>query len=308
MEAVSRVRRDRDRHPHGMSAKDVAAWRAKWGEGPFVTVDLVVFTLRRSARADTGWSLSMLLVERGKPPFQGRFAIPGGFLEEGETLEHAARRELGEETGISDLGDAVVEQLATFGDPDRDPRARIVSVVHTALVPWDRVRHARGGDDAADARFFDIIDDAAVDENGKPIALACDHEAIVRVAVERLRGRVTYTTAPFALMPEVFTLTELQHAYESILGVRLHRRAFRERVERERWVIPTGEVRSGAAHRPARLFRAATRALLWMRPWPEAAKVPGALSTRGTRGSGGTRTIRGAARRTRPTRSPSSAG
>ena len=276
MSRSSRAARD-----HGMTTKEIAAWRAKWGEGPFVTVDLVVFTLRPKERG--GWSLSVLLIERGVPPFRGSFAIPGGFLRDDETLEHAARRELGEETGVSDLGDAVVEQLATFGDPDRDPRARIVSVVHTALVPWHRVAHAKGGDDAASARFFDVASDAAVDDDGERLSLACDHESIVRVAVERLRGRVTYTTAPFALMPAEFTLAELQRAYEAILGTELHRRAFRERVERERWVIPTGRVRAGA-HRPARLFRAATRELLWMRPWPEAAKTPGALGVRRSRG------------------------
>jgi hypothetical protein len=114
------------------------------------------------------------------------------------------------------------------------------------------------------------------------LPLAFDHDRIVEVAAERLRGRVTYTTAPFALMPNEFTLSELQAAYEAILGVPLHRRAFRERVEREKWVVETGKQRGGA-HRPARLFRAATRELLWMRPWPEAAKITGGLSTRAPR-------------------------
>ena len=259
-----------------MSAAEVAAWRKRWGTGPFITVDLVIFTLR--PRDDEGSvRLSVLLIERGKPPDVGMLALPGGFVKDDETLETAARRELAEETDVKDLGDAIVEQLATFGDPGRDPRARIVSVAHTALVPYARVRHAKGGDDAAAAALYDVVGDSPVDENGRVLPLACDHEEIVRVATERLRARVTYTTAPFALMPETFTLSELQSAYEAILGAPLHRRAFRERVEREGWVLPTGKLRGGA-HRPARLFCAATRELLWMRPWPEAAKVPGTLS------------------------------
>lgn len=255
-----------------MTDAELAAWRAKWGEGPHLSVDLVIFTLQPIDK------LSILLIERGAPPFLGMHALPGGFVRDDETLEQAARRELAEETGVQHLGETVVEQLATFGDPRRDPRARIVSVAYTALVPWDRVRHARGGDDARSAAFHAISVDHAVDDAGEPLSLAFDHAAIVHTAVERLRARITYTTAPFALMPDEFTLAELQAAYEAILGTSLHRRAFRERVEREGWVVPTGGMRGGA-HRPARLFRAATRDLLWMRPWPEAAKISGTLET-----------------------------
>ena len=217
-----------------MSASDIAAWQERWGKGPHLVVDLVIFTLQPINK------LSILLIERGAPPFLGMHALPGGFVKDDEALEQAARRELAEETGIHDLGETLVEQLATFGDPDRDPRARIVSVAHTALVPWDRVRHARGGDDAASASFHEIEGDHVLGPKGKPLELACDHRAIVRTAVERLRARVTYTTAPFSLMPEEFTLAELQSAYEAILGTPLHRRAFRERVEREGWVVATG--------------------------------------------------------------------
>lgn len=255
-----------------MTPEQLAGWNAKWGHGPFVTTDVVVFTLRES-------KLAVLLVERGIPPFQGSYAIPGGFVQRDEPLEAAARRELAEETGIDDLQGIPVDQLATFGDPGRDPRGRTITVAYTALVPWHRVAHAKGGDDAAAARFFDVVGTRAVDDKGKALPLAFDHDAVLRTAVERLRGRVTYTTAPFALMPAEFTLAELQGAYEAILGVPLHRRAFRERVEREGWVVETGKMRGGA-HRPARLFRAATRDVLWMRPWPEAAKVTGGMKTR----------------------------
>ncbi len=253
---------------HGMSAAAVAAWRAKWGVGPHVAVDVCVFALRKGR-------LVMLLVERGIPPFEGRWALPGGFVQLDEDLLDAARRELAEETGLADLGDVQIDQLATFGAKGRDPRGRIVSVVYTALVSHDRVARVRGGDDAADARFFEL-DGATPMSDGQPIELAFDHAEVVRVAVERLRGRVTYTTAPFALMPDTFTLSELQAAYEAILGAELHRRAFRERIEGEGWVVATGETRGGK-HRPARLFRARTRALAWMRPWPESKRVTGDL-------------------------------
>jgi 8-oxo-dGTP diphosphatase len=262
---------------HGMTEAEIAAWQKKWGVGPHLAADVVVFTLREE-------KLAVLLIERGIPPFKGKYALPGGFVRIDEGLEAAARRELAEETGISDLSGIPVDQLATFGELGRDPRARTISAVYTALVPFHRVRHAKGGDDAAAARFFDIEDTHAVDERGKRVSLAFDHEVVLRIAIERLRGRATYTTAPFALMPDEFTLAELQAAYEAILGQPLHRRAFRERVEREKWVVETGKQRGGA-HRPARLFTAATRELLWMRPWPEAAKVTGGLSIRnpGTR-------------------------
>ncbi len=247
-----------------MTTEAIAEWQRKWGKGPHLTADVVLFTLREGR-------LAVLLIERGIPPFMGAFALPGGFVQAEEDLEEAAQRELAEETGIEAVA---IEQLATFGKPGRDPRGRTVTVAHLALCPWDRVAHARGGDDAAAARFVDI-------EDGKPVGvkLAFDHDEIVRVAVERLRGRVTYTTAPFALMPAEFTLADLQATYEAILERPLHRRAFRERVEREGWVVPTGKMRGGA-HRPARLFRAATRELLWMRPWPEASKVTGGMKTR----------------------------
>jgi len=267
------------RPPHGMSEPEIAKIQAQYGKGPHVCVDLVVLTLRPEV------GLSILLIERGIPPWKGLCALPGGFVTPDESLEAAARRELAEETGVVDLGVAIVEQLATFGDPGRDPRSRTVSVAHTALVPHHRVAHAKGGDDAASASFHRIASDAAVDEHGVPMHLAFDHETIVRVAIERLRARVTYTTAPFVLMPDEFTLAELQAAYEAILGTELHRRAFRERIEGEGWVVATGGLRKGA-HRPARLFRAMTRELLWMRPWPEAAKIKGTLKERTPTGRG----------------------
>jgi 8-oxo-dGTP diphosphatase len=173
---------------HGMTKAAIAAWRRRWGKGPFVTVDLAAFTFRPPKR------LALLLIRRGHPPFEGRWALPGGFLQADEGLETAARRELAEETGVADLGDAAVEQLATYGDPDRDPRGRILTVVFTALVPFDRLAHARGADDAAEAGFFDVKTDAkggrVVDERGRRVPLACDHERIVEDAIAHVRPRL----------------------------------------------------------------------------------------------------------------------
>ncbi len=261
------------RTDHGMSRAAIAEWRNKWGVGPHLTADVVVFTLQPPGH------LAVLLIERGIPPFRGQFALPGGFVQPDEDLADAARRELAEETGVDDVP---IDQLATFGKPGRDPRGRTVTVAHLALVPWERVAHARGGDDAASARFFRVEGERPVDDHAVPLPLAFDHDDVVRVAIERLRARVTYTTAPFALMPKEFTLAELQAAYEAILERPLHRRAFRERVVDEGWVTGTGRTRGGA-HRPAQLFRATTRELLWMRPWPEAAKVTGGMKTRAPR-------------------------
>lgn len=257
---------------HGMGAAEVAAWRARWGEGPHVAADVCIFALREGR-------LVVLLIQRGIPPYRGTWALPGGFVQPDEDLLAAARRELAEETGLEDLADVQIDQLATFGAPGRDPRGRVVSVVYTALVSYERVAKVKGGDDAADARFFELEGHVPIQE-GVALPLAFDHADVLALAVERLRGRVTYTTAPFALMPETFTLAELQAAYETVLGTALHRRAFRERIEGEGWVVPTGETRGGR-HRPARLFRARTRGLEWMRPWPEAKKVPGALPREG---------------------------
>jgi 8-oxo-dGTP diphosphatase len=256
-----------------MTRAALAEWRAKWGEGPHLTADIVLFTLRPDNE------LAVLLIERGLPPFRGQHALPGGFVQSDEDLAEAARRELAEETAIEDVH---VEQLATFGAPGRDPRGRTVTVAHLALVPFERVAHAKGGDDAASAHFYRIEGERPVDAKGKPLELAFDHSDVVRLAVERLRARVTYTTAPFALMPREFTLAELQAAYEAILERPLHRRAFRERVVDEGWVAATGKTRGGA-HRPAQVYRATTRELLWMRPWPEAAKVTGGMKTRAPR-------------------------
>src|SRR5258706_11785812 len=199
-----------------------------------VTVDIVVFTIREG-------DLQVLLVRRGVPPFQGEDAIPGGFLREGESLEEAAARELYEETGVRDV---YLEQLYTFGDPNRDPRGRVITVAYYALVASGRLSLVAGAD-AADARWFPVT---------RLPHLAFDHQRILDYALERLRNKLEYTTVGFQLLPEKFTLRELQTVYETILGRRLDKRNFRRKIALLGILKPLREwQRTG--RKPAQLYR-----------------------------------------------------
>ncbi len=200
-----------------------------------VTVDLVIFTVRDRM-------LKLLLIERGEPPFQGSWALPGGFVRKDESLEDSARRELLEETGVRDI---YLEQLYTFGDPGRDPRTRVITVAYFAIIASDRqMLHASA--DAADARWFSITDLPK---------LAFDHDRIVDYAIERLRNKLEYTTVGFQLLPDQFTLTELQNVYEIILGKQLDKRNFRKKILSLEIIQPTGDTKMDGVHRPARLYR-----------------------------------------------------
>jgi len=199
-----------------------------------VTVDIVIFTLREA-------SLQVLLVKRGVPPFAGQHAIPGGFLREGESLEEAALRELYEETGVRTV---YLEQLYTFGDPGRDPRGRVITVAYYALVSSDKLTLVAGAD-AADAQWFRV--------DGAP-PLAFDHKGILDYAVERLRNKLEYTTVGFQLLPEKFTLGELQAVYEAILGRKLDKRNFRRKMELLGILKGLREWRH-TGRKPAQLFR-----------------------------------------------------
>jgi 8-oxo-dGTP diphosphatase len=199
-----------------------------------LTVDVVIFTIQEAR-------LGVLLVRRGIPPFEGAWAIPGGFVLPDEGLEQAARRELKEETGV---GEVYLEQLYTFGDPGRDPRGRVVTVAYYALVSAER--RIAAGSDAAEARWWPM--DALPE-------LAFDHSAILRYALERLRNKLEYTTVGFQLLPEHFTLTELQLVYEAILGRKLDKRNFRRKVDLLGILTPLKEHRRQGPSRPARLYR-----------------------------------------------------
>jgi 8-oxo-dGTP diphosphatase len=202
---------------------------------PALTVDCVVFGF-------TGDSLQVLLIRRGIAPFSGSWALPGGFVHMEETLDQAARRELEEETHLHNV---FLEQLCTFGNPDRDPRGRVVSVAYYALV---RPEHhpATGDTDAAEATWYDV--------NQLP-PLAFDHLEILHTALERLRGKIRYQPIGFELLPKKFTLSQLQALYESILGRPLDKRNFRKKLLAFDFLVPTNECTTGTAHRPARLHR-----------------------------------------------------
>jgi 8-oxo-dGTP diphosphatase len=204
-------------------------------ERPSVTVDIVIFTLRDQ-------DLLVLLVRRANPPFSGFWAIPGGFVQTDESLEVAALRELEEETGVTDV---YTEQLYTFGNPDRDPRTRVITVAYFALVPAAALPTPEAGDDAADVRWWSMYDLPP---------LAFDHAGILEYALTRLRYKLEYTAVGFELLPEKFTLTELQSAYEVILGETLDRGNFRKKLRRASVVEPTRQRRTTGG-RPARLYR-----------------------------------------------------
>jgi 8-oxo-dGTP diphosphatase len=198
-----------------------------------VTVDIVIFTIQEGV-------LKALLVKRRIAPFSGQFAIPGGFVLEDEDLEQAAVRELKEETGVSDV---YLEQLYSFGNPKRDPRGRIITVAYFALISADR--KLKAGSDATEAAWYPM------DELPR---LAFDHATILNYALERLRNKLEYTTVGFQLLPEKFTLTELQEVYETILGKRLDKRNFRRKMSVLKILKPLSEYRRGG-QRPAQLYR-----------------------------------------------------
>jgi len=209
-----------------------------------VTVDLTIFTVRRD-------ELQVLLIERGNAPYQGMLALPGGYVRPSESLDSAALRELSEETGI-DGRRLHLEQLRTYGTPDRDPRGRVITVAYLALGP--DLPAPRAGSDAAAAHWMPVAE--ALDHRAE---LAFDHATIVRDAMERARAQLEYTTVAAAFCPEPFTITDLRRVYEAVWGVRLDPSNFRRKVTRaEGFIAPTSEFRSLEIGRPAPLYRRGT--------------------------------------------------
>jgi 8-oxo-dGTP diphosphatase len=202
---------------------------------PALTVDCVVFGL-----ADE--SLQVLMIQRDLEPFAGYWALPGGFVEMEETLESAARRELREETG---LDTTYLEQLYTYGDLNRDPRERVVSVAYFALVKMG-VHSVQAASDARSVDWF-RVDDVP--------SLAFDHEGILSDALQRLRSKVRYQPIGFELLPRKFTLRQLQRLYETILDRPLDKRNFRKKILAMDLLEELDELETDVAHRAARLFR-----------------------------------------------------
>ncbi len=205
---------------------------------PSVTVDCVVFGLDGLDQED----LKVLLIERGREPFAGCWALPGGFVEMGEDLETAARRELAEETGVKI---DYLEQLYTFGAPRRDPRGRVISVAWYGLVRT--LDHTpTGADDANEAAWFPVV---------SPPKLAFDHQRILTMAHERLKAKIRYAPVGFNLLPEQFTLRQLQRLYEILLDRPLDKRNFRRKLLSMGLLIETDELQQDVPHRAARLYR-----------------------------------------------------
>jgi len=213
-----------------------------------VTVDLVVLTVRDD-------DLVALVVRRGVPPCRGRWALPGGFVHADEDLLDAAERELVEETGITRVR-AHLEQLATYGSPRRDPRGRVVTVAHLALVP--RLATPTAGSDAADARWLpvrELLDD--------PRRLAFDHHRILTDGVERARSKLEYTPLAAAFCGDEFTIAELRRVYEAVWGTPLDPRNFHRKVTgTPGFVVDVDRTTTRDGGRPARLHRAGHVTLL----------------------------------------------
>ncbi|SDZ02447.1 8-oxo-dGTP diphosphatase [Amycolatopsis xylanica] len=233
-----------------------------WTPPPvLLAVDLVIFTLIDS-------TLHVLLVERGIEPFQGDWALPGGFLEdEREAVLAAAHRELMEEANL-DATQLHLEQLGAYGEPDRDPRGRVVSVAYLAIAPG--LPEPRAGTDAAHARWVPVPDVL-----GGSIKLAFDHETILHEGLERARAQLEHTAIATAFCDETFTINELQRVYEAVWGVALDLRNFYRKIQAvDDFIVPVGAERRTGKGRPARLFKAGSRTTLYpplVRPSPATA-------------------------------------
>lgn len=202
---------------------------------PALTVDCVIFGLDDD-------DLKVLLIQRDLAPFAGRWALPGGFVNVGESIDDAAKRELAEETGVKRV---FLEQLYTFGRPDRDPREHVVSVAYYALVRLSDHR-VQAATDARNAGWF-ALDDIP--------RLAFDHTEILRMAHDRLQGKIRYQPVGFELLPAKFPLRSLQRLYEIVLERPLDKRNFRKKILSLDILEELDEIESDVSHRAARLYR-----------------------------------------------------
>ena len=204
-------------------------------EQPGVTVDLVIFTVNEDI-------LKVMAVKRAEAPFAGYWSLPGGFLQQGESLESAALRILEEKTGVRDV---YLEQLYTFGKPDRDPRARVITVAYFALIPWQHLVTPQSRK----------VTDVAWQSTDRLSRFAFDHKDIINYAVQRLRAKAGYSNIVYGLLPEQFRLSDLQRMYEVILDKKLDKRNFRKRMMAAGLLQETGQKEVAGAHRPAMLYQ-----------------------------------------------------
>jgi 8-oxo-dGTP diphosphatase len=206
-----------------------------------VAVDLVILTIR-------GDQLAALLIRRGEPPFAGQWALPGGFVRPDEGLDRAAQRQLEEETGVP-ASRVHLEQLASYGDPGRDPRMRVVSVAYLALAP--RLPAPRAGAGAAEARWAPVPVGAADGSR-----LAFDHDQILADGVERARAKLEYSPLAAAFCPPEFTVSDLRRVYEIVWGTTLDPRNFHRKVTGTAGFLrPTGRATTRERGRPAQTYR-----------------------------------------------------
>lgn len=212
-----------------------------------ITVDVVIFTVEDG-------ELKTLLIKRAYEPDRGSYALPGGFLQVDETIEQAAHRILETKAGVSGV---YTEQLYTFDQPGRDPRGQVISVAFFALVPRSALSF-ESTDDAQNPELISI---------SKLPALGFDHADIIEYAITRLRSKLEYTNAIYSLLPEKFTLRQLQDGYEAILGRELDKRNFQKKFLSLGLIEPTDEMTSNTRHRPARLYRFNTSNLQAVDRW-----------------------------------------
>lgn len=205
-------------------------------QAPILTVDMVIFRLINGR-------LNVLLIKRGQEPFKDNWALPGGYNAADDTTMQAVDRALRTKVGVAPDELTYVEQLYTFDTVTRDPRGHTVSVAYLGL---SSNLEPRSSATTQQPVYFPI------DELPE---LAYDHTEIINYALERLRSKLTYTTAAYALMPETFTLTQLQTTYEVVLGRTLDKRNFRKKFLSFNQLEPTGEHFQDGAHRPALLYR-----------------------------------------------------
>jgi len=216
---------------------------------PSVAVDVAIVTHSEG-------QLRALVYERDEHPAMGAWALPGGFVGIDEALDSAARRVLADKAGVDNV---YLEQLFTFGRVDRDPRTRIITVAHTALVPFERLAHLNGGTWLApivvpwEGESGGPI--MLLGRDGERIELAWDHAEILGAAVQRMRGKLDYSNIAFSLLPPAFTLRQLQKLHETISGRSMNKDSFRRRLIASGLVESTGTRQSEVGHRPAALYR-----------------------------------------------------
>lgn len=206
-----------------------------------MAVDLLVFTVKDDR-------LKIVLVRRSEHPFKDMLSLPGVFVGINETLDEAAARGAREEAGLADI---YFEQLYTWGDIDRDPRMRIISVSYLSLTPAEKLTLSAGSRTSS-AELYDVEELLSSDEE-----LAFDHRRIIEYGRERIRNKTEYSRIAFEFLPKEFTLPQLQRVYEILLGKPLYKANFRRRVAT--LIEETERMTSGDAHRPSRIYREKTK-------------------------------------------------